>query len=650
MRIRVSIFLLLFSTTSFVLSQKTNICGTDLMMNKNIQKYNSEYLTNKLLLENTINNRSHMETKIIPVVFHIIHDGHPIGEDENISTLQVQDAINIMNEDFNTLNEDLENVIDTFENIVGNVNLEFRLAQLDPNGDCSNGITRTFSNMTNGADDCIKDLINWDDSKYLNIWVVEDISSEIGAAAYTYLPSSPYVIHGIVANHQYVGSIGSSSGSAYAKHTLTHEVGHFFNLSHTWGEYAPNGDPDNCSEDDNVSDTPNTIGSNSTCNLSQETCGSLDNIQNFMDYSMCTSMFTNGQVDRMQNSLNSFVGDRFNLWQEDNLYETGVGDNFMNFICNPNVDFFISEPERICMFSPITLINNSETLGNNPVFSWSFFGAEPEFSSEENPTIIYSEPGEYAITLNIITDDNGENSITKTYTVYNSSTNLIEGFESNQFPLSNYPNLSWSIQAPEDETSWTRTYLASTEGTASVRIRSRYFDCYRKHMLYTPNLDLSNFGLGIGEPLKLWFDIAYGKRNNQTDDLLVVSYSKDCGETWQVRGSWTTDQLMTNNGSNVGNNFVPDNNEWVEKSVNIQAAAEQNDVIIRFEFSGDRGSYLYVDNVRLTGEWININENNFLNENQIVKKIDLLGRENNKSKFYINIYNDGTIKKIYEVQ
>ena len=66
-----------------------------------------------------------------------------------------------------------------------------------------------------------------------------------------------------------------------------------------------------------------------------------------------------------------------------------------------------------------------------------------------------------------------------------------------------------------------------------------------------------------------------------------------------MRASWDTDELITTIGNNVGNNFMPNNSEWEEKSVNIQAAADQNDVIIRFEFSGDRGSYLYIDNVRL---------------------------------------------------
>ena len=162
-------------------------------------------------------------------------------------------------------------------------------------------------------------------------------------------------------------------------------------------------------------------------------------------------------------------------------------------------------------------------------------------------------------------------------------------------------------------------------------------------------MDLSNYGLGIGEPLKLLFDLAYGKRNNQTNDLLQILYSKDCGETWQVRASWDTEDLVTTSGGNVGNNFIPNSQEWMEKSVNIQAAAEQNDVMIKFEFRGDRGTYLYIDNVRLTGEWININEdNNLESQKYIVRKVDFLGRENTNSRVYINIFNDGSVTKNYD--
>ena len=635
--------------SSLVLSQVLPICGTDKVMKKYI--HSDHFKNQQARISEAVNRNRMFNTKIIPIVFHIIHDGHPIGEDENVSVAQIENAVSILNEDYNTLNQDLENVVSEFQNIIGDANIEFRLAKLDPNGNCTNGINRILSNMTNQANDCIKELIAWDDSKYVNIWVVEDIDNSIGAAAYTYLPGSLWddEAEGIIINHEYLGSIGSSSNTPYKRHTLSHEFGHYFNLQHTWG-WSSNGEAENCSYDDDVSDTPNTIGAYSTCNLSQQTCGSLDNIQNFMDYSSCTCMFTAGQVNRMQNCLNSSVSQRNNLWTNSNLWATGTHDNYNAEACIPNIDFFTSHVDRICINTPITFINTSESLGSNAVFNWSFPGAEIEYSSEENPTINYTASGEYQVTLNIISAG-GENTVTKNYFVYEPPMSLNESFSNTQFPVNPDPSLSWTIQNPTNETTWIRSPLSANSNTGSVRIRSRYFECNQKHYLYTPTLNLNNYGLGIGEPLKLLFDLAYGQRNNQSDDLLVISYSKDCGNTWQERASWDTPELITTNGGNVGNNFTPNQNEWLEKSVNIQSAAEQSDVIIRFEFSGERGGYLYIDNVTLSGEWISINELSPLSSSRkVVKRIDLLGRDNINSLLYFEIYNTGEVDKKYNLR
>lgn len=638
-------FFLFFNAVLY--SQSISLCGTDLMMKRYTDKHGIKKEKPQIIKKNT-NNQS-LDTKIIPLVFHIIHEGQPIGLDENVSVAQINDAVNILNEDFNTLNQDLQNVTDDFQNVIGNANIEFQLAKLDPYGNCTDGINRIFSSMSNQANDCVKELIAWDDAKYVNIWVVKNIDSDIGAAAYTYLPGTLWddEVEGIIINHEYLGSIGASNGTPYKRHTLSHEFGHYFNLSHTWG-WSSNGEVENCSYDDDVNDTPNTVGSYSTCNLVQESCGSLDNIQNFMDYSSCTCMFTIGQVNRMQNCLNSSISDRNNLWSYANLLATGLLEDSSTGICPPNADFFISDVERICAFTPIQFINNSKITGENPTFSWSFNGSDIEYSSEENPIVTYTDVGEYSITLTV-NSDNGESSTTKIYNVYAPPFILNENFENTQFPTSASPNLSWTINGPENETSWLRTPISSGLTTGSVRIRSRNFDCYRSHYLYTPTLNLSNFGLGTGQPLNLIFDMAYGKRNNQTEDLLIISYSKDCGETWQIRANWDTDELITTNSGNVGNNFMPNSSEWQEKSINIQAAAEQTDVIIRFDFSGDRGTYLYIDNVNLEGDWIGLNETKPYMTKNIIKELDLLGRSNSKSKLKIRIYSDGTTSKQYQL-
>ena len=109
----ITIFLLVIPFV--MLSQHHKLCGTDNVMKNYINTTRFKNEQAKILkLENY-----NVNTKIIPIVFHIIHDGDPIGINENVSVDQIMDAVNIINEDFNNQNSDLENVIDDFQNIIG---------------------------------------------------------------------------------------------------------------------------------------------------------------------------------------------------------------------------------------------------------------------------------------------------------------------------------------------------------------------------------------------------------------------------------------------------------------------------------------------------------------------------------------------------
>jgi hypothetical protein len=171
-------FSLLLSALSFAQNHKQ--CGATEMRNKAISE-NPHLVENRLKylqqLDSIIDIQQKMESVIytIPVVIHVMHT----GGSSNISDAQIHDAIEIINEDFNKLNSDTSSVIVAFKGIIANVGVEFKLAQLDPNGNCTKGITRTYTNLTNDAGENVKDLIKWDPSKYLNVWVVSNIG--IGA-------------------------------------------------------------------------------------------------------------------------------------------------------------------------------------------------------------------------------------------------------------------------------------------------------------------------------------------------------------------------------------------------------------------------------------------------------------------------------------
>ncbi len=650
------LFLILFSTIVININAQVNTlpCATHIMTKKEFDKNPEFFLKNKQKLDSitnifNINKRYGESEKIIPVVFHILHEGNPVGVNENISKDQVEDAIRLMNEDFQGTSTDLNNVIGDFQSIIGNPNVTYKLAKIDPNGNCTEGITRTYWEGTGSANDDAKQIVFWDDSSYLNIWVVKSIDGNIGAAAYTYLPSTggPNFRHGIIANHEYVGSIGTGSNSNYVRHTLSHECGHFFNLEHTWAEWADVGLASNCNEDDFVADTPNCIGSYSSCNLSSSTCGSLDNVQNIMDYSSCTAMFTQGQVARMQAALNSSVGDRVDLWQENNLWATGTHPNYQEEECLATVDFYIPNGSS-CINSEVQFINNSYNSGENPTYYWSFPGGEPSNSYDENPIVTYSSSGSFNVSLSVSNEaGTAYQTINNFISVFDSNpilSSITESFESNEFPITSDPLSDWEILEQITENTWNRTETAASNGIASMRIRSRFFSGENEHNLYSPFINLSNYQT----PVRLYFDYAYAKRNSQSDDLLRILVSDDCGLSWTERKDLTTDDLVTNGGSNISGVFLPNNSQWEEEYVNLNPWSGSPSVKIKFEFTGENGNYLYLDNIRLELEEISIKEDE-INNKILLKKIDLLGRKTTKSRFYIEIYNDGTVKKYYKL-
>ena len=243
----------------------------------------------------------------IPVVVHVVYSNNQ----ENISDAQVLSQIEVMNEDFRRTNSDKDDVwaqaIDT--------EIEFCLATIDPNGNTTNGITRTSSTRTSwGTGDLIKKSASggvdaWDTAQYLNMWV-GNIGG--GILGYAQFPGGSPETDGVVMGPQYFGSKEKGSGFYLSApfdlgRTTTHEVGHFLNLRHIWGDGG-------CGVDDFVGDTPRAGGANYGCATGNQSCGSIDMVQNYMDYSddSCMNLYTSGQKERMRSILLS-GGVRANL-------------------------------------------------------------------------------------------------------------------------------------------------------------------------------------------------------------------------------------------------------------------------------------------------------------------------------------------------
>ena len=229
-------------------------------------------------------------TITIPVVVHVVYR----TSTENISDAQIASQMQVLNDDFRRLNADADNTW----NQAADSEIEFCLATVDPNGNATNGVTRTQTSVSaHGTNDSVKSNSSggknaWPTDQYLNMWVCNIGGSILG---YAQFPGGPASTDGVVMDYRYFGTIGTAQAPFDGGRTTTHEVGHWLNLRHIWGD-------GNCNQDDFVSDTPNSDAPNYGCATGHVSCSSVDMVQNYMDYSDdgCMNLFTDGQKTRMR--------------------------------------------------------------------------------------------------------------------------------------------------------------------------------------------------------------------------------------------------------------------------------------------------------------------------------------------------------------
>ncbi|RLD26401.1 MAG: hypothetical protein DRI54_02930 [Bacteroidetes bacterium] len=521
-----------------------------------------------------INSKKDDDTLYVPVVFHIIHLNGP----ENISSDIVHESIARLNIDYMAMNADTANVIDPFKGLIPVTNIQFRLATKDPSGNCHSGITRTFSTETLIGDHATQLLIQWPRNKYLNVWVVRNIES--GAAAYSRYPSAVNnnpSYDGIVNRYDYLGA---------NERTLTHEVGHWINLRHVWGDSNEPALPSNCSEDDLVSDTPLCMGNSGGCNTSYESCGSLDNVQNYMNYASCSINFTQGQSDRMRAALTSSIAQRNNLWTGSNMAATGIDVD--PTLCAAD---YYTERTTVCTGEEIEFLDDSY---NGPIDSWlwEFEGGTPATSDLENPFVSYAEGGEYNVKLTVTQGGS---------TFWKENNDFIKVLPSGvAIPynetfdeVDNFPNDDWFVSSI-DNIEWEITDNAAAVGSKSAFLNNKNQSDGEIDELIYSTVDLSGL-----EAAEISFKFAYAKKYDDNTDVLKLGITRNCGDSWVIkkRLKATTGTLVT--ADNQLSEFIPSADEWGEVVVSLSTLYYIENFRYKFEMDNGGGNNVYVDDIKI---------------------------------------------------
>ncbi len=384
-----NILFLLLSISSFLSFSQTRNCGT--MDHLNQIRQNDPTLDQRLQMEeitvqNWINNNPESSSSsiiTIPVVVHVVYK----TSSQNISNTAIYSQITVLNEDFRKLNADASSVPSAFSGVAADCQIEFCLAVRDPSGNTTTGITRTYTTSSSfSTNDDVKHNSSggkdaWNTSDYLNIWVC-NISG--GILGYAQFPNSGASNEdGVVCDYAYFGDVGATY--PYDKgRTATHEVGHWLNLRHIWGDAT-------CGTD-YVSDTPTQSTSNGGCPSFPSTSNCSGNgsngdmFMNYMDYTYdaCMYMFSSGQKTRMRATLN---GSRSSLLSSIGCVPVNTPILLSSFVTNP-----------LCNGDNNGSIDLSVSGGLPPfTYSWSTGSSSQDVSSLSS--------GSYSVT---VTDAQGQ--------------------------------------------------------------------------------------------------------------------------------------------------------------------------------------------------------------------------------------------------
>lgn len=629
-----------------------NRCGTmehlEYQM-KTIPGFKEQFEKNQAALEQRIANNPVARTSAtindtVAVVIHVIATA---ANQTLITDAILQSQIDILNEDFQGRNADSTRIPAAFKPLFAHSGIHFKLAQTSPSGTPTNGIERKTSTTTYtvATGDNAKKTANggldaWNTLQYLNLWVVTFTDGTLG---YSVFPGTPgpggatdYTLHGFEADYR---AFGRGAAFLYPEYNLgrtcTHELGHYWNLRHIWGD-----DGTSCAGTDfpatvygaGTDDTPNQAGATfgnpdvpGTGTVKTDACSAAAPgimYQNYMDYSddIALVMFTNGQLSRMESAIQN-APDR--------------GPVFTSTAYNPpvvypyNAAIGITAPtngQSFCSGAtivPTVVLSNfgSNTLTTATINVTVDGTAQAPYtfngSIAQNGTANVTLPalpttltgGAHTIVISVAlpagqTDGNpSNNSQTISITIATGS-----GLPYTQdFSSATFPPTGLTVFNPNSNNTWVR----SAAGGGSAFIDNWTAD-------FTNQIDeLRTLPLTVGTTsTRIAFDLAHksysASPTSTLQDTLAVLISKDCGATWtQVYKKWGVAGIAagtpgiaglgTGTPRNSTANFTaPAAADWRTETIELTSAVTgTGNIIVAFRNTAKYGNNIFIDNINI---------------------------------------------------
>lgn len=551
-------------------------------------------------------------TLTVPVVFHIVLPNPSV-----VTDAQLQAQIDVLNKIYAGANADTVKIPARFKPLFGRAGIQFCLARRTPDGKVTTGINRytttqsSFSTNNNVKHAATGGANAWSTTSYLNIWLCQLSGGVLGYATFPNTGSGSE--QGVVIDYRSLpgGSLINYNGGK----TTAHEIGHYFNLRHIWGD-----DDGACSGTDFIDDTPNqanmTYGTPSTDTLYDACTGTGGGImyQNYMDYTDdgAMEMFTLQQVARMQTAATTY---RPGLFTSSGCVPVAA-KNYDATVRSINSPF-----KRVCAtdFSPMVTIANkgvvtitslviSARVDNGAVVTTNWTGSVAALDSF-TVTLpgLSTGTGTHTLTIytaapNGIADEIPADDTLRTSLFYYDplTTPFSESFEG-----SSYPPQGWDIVNDDGALTWEKVSGPAKTGAYSVVMRN-----YNDANLGTQDyLRLPQVVIANADSAFMSFRVAAGFSGAGLVfawDTLDVLVSTDCGASYTSLYKKWGSTLSTTNRSITGA-YLPQEGEWRKDSINLTPYIGKGKLLIAFRNTNEDLNNIFLDDINIYSKQINPN-------------------------------------------